>query len=60
MHLAPLAATQTLDQFRVSVVVAGGGVTGQAGAIRQGVAQGAGSGGPGVQGGDARRRVPDP
>jgi small subunit ribosomal protein S9 len=36
---APLAATQTLEQFRVSVVVAGGGVTGQAGAIRQGVAR---------------------
>ncbi len=35
----PLAATQTSDRFRVSVIVAGGGVTGQAGAIRQGVAR---------------------
>lgn len=35
----PLAATETLDKFRVSVVVAGGGVTGQAGAVRLGVAR---------------------
>jgi small subunit ribosomal protein S9 len=35
----PLEATQTQDQFRVSVVVVGGGVTGQAGAIRHGVAR---------------------
>jgi small subunit ribosomal protein S9 len=35
----PLVATETIERFRVSVVVAGGGVTGQAGAIRQGVAR---------------------
>jgi len=35
----PLAVTETLDKFRVSVVVAGGGVTGQAGAVRLGVAR---------------------
>ncbi|MGI6367812.1 MAG: 30S ribosomal protein S9 [Anaerolineae bacterium] len=35
----PLAATEKLGQFRVSVVVAGGGVTGQAGAVRLGVAR---------------------
>jgi small subunit ribosomal protein S9 len=36
---APLSAAEVQDQFRVSVVVVGGGVTGQAGAIRQGVAR---------------------
>jgi len=35
----PLVATETMDKYRVSVVVAGGGVTGQAGAIRHGVAR---------------------
>jgi len=35
----PLAATQMMDKFRISVMVSGGGVTGQAGAIRHGVAR---------------------
>ena len=35
----PLAATQTADKFDVLVNVRGGGTTGQAGAIRHGVAR---------------------
>ncbi|MBQ8338412.1 MAG: 30S ribosomal protein S9, partial [Oscillospiraceae bacterium] len=35
----PLALTETADKFDVVVKVAGGGVTGQAGAIRHGVAR---------------------
>ena len=35
----PLRATGTLDRFNVSVRVAGGGITGQAGAIRHGIAR---------------------
>ena len=35
----PLALTETADKFDVEVNVAGGGVTGQAGAIRHGVAR---------------------
>ncbi|MBE6789380.1 MAG: 30S ribosomal protein S9 [Ruminococcaceae bacterium] len=35
----PLALTDTADKFDVVVKVAGGGVTGQAGAIRHGVAR---------------------
>ena len=35
----PLALTETADKFDVVVNVAGGGVTGQAGAIRHGVAR---------------------
>ncbi|MEE1279487.1 MAG: 30S ribosomal protein S9 [Oscillospiraceae bacterium] len=35
----PLALTETADKFDVVVRVAGGGVTGQAGAIRHGVAR---------------------
>ena len=33
----PLELTQTVDRFDVTVSVAGGGVTGQAGAIRHGI-----------------------
>ena len=35
----PLAATGTADKFDVEATVAGGGVTGQAGAIRHGIAR---------------------
>ena len=35
----PLAATQTADKFDVNVTVKGGGFTGQAGAIRHGIAR---------------------
>jgi small subunit ribosomal protein S9 len=35
----PLALTDTQDQFDVLVTVAGGGTTGQAGAIRHGIAR---------------------
>ena len=35
----PLAATETLDKFDVLVNVHGGGTTGQAGAIRHGIAR---------------------
>jgi len=35
----PLALTETADKFDVVVKVAGGGVTGQAGAVRHGVAR---------------------
>ncbi len=36
----PLVLTKTTDQFDISVTVAGGGITGQAGAIRLGIARG--------------------
>ena len=36
----PLAATDTADKFDVTVTVRGGGYTGQAGAIRQGISRG--------------------
>ena len=36
---APLRTTNTLEQFNVMVKVAGGGVTGQAGAVRHGIAR---------------------
>jgi small subunit ribosomal protein S9 len=36
---APLAATETLGKFDVKVNVGGGGYTGQAGAIRHGIAR---------------------
>ncbi|MBQ6292327.1 MAG: 30S ribosomal protein S9 [Lachnospiraceae bacterium] len=35
----PLAATETLDKYDVNVMVHGGGFTGQAGAIRHGIAR---------------------
>jgi small subunit ribosomal protein S9 len=35
----PLEATQTLDRFDISATVRGGGVTGQAGALRLGIAR---------------------
>ena len=35
----PLVATETVDKFDVKVTVRGGGTTGQAGAIRHGVAR---------------------
>ncbi len=35
----PLRVTNTLDRFLVSVKVVGGGVSGQAGAIRHGIAR---------------------
>ena len=35
----PLALTETLDKFDVAVNVCGGGMTGQAGAIRHGIAR---------------------
>ena len=35
----PLAATETVDKFDVIVTVKGGGYTGQAGAIRHGIAR---------------------
>ncbi len=37
--LQPLSATETLDKFDVQVNVKGGGYTGQAGAIRHGIAR---------------------
>jgi small subunit ribosomal protein S9 len=36
---APLMMTNLLDRFNVSVLVAGGGVTGQGGAVRHGIAR---------------------
>jgi len=36
---APLRATNTVEQFQVSVKVSGGGVTGQAGAVSHGIAR---------------------
>ena len=38
--LEPLTATETKDRFDVEAVVAGGGLTGQAGALRHGIARG--------------------
>ena len=35
----PLAATETADKYDVNVIVRGGGFTGQAGAIRHGIAR---------------------
>ena len=35
----PLVATQTTDQFDLKITVKGGGYTGQAGAIRHGIAR---------------------
>ena len=35
----PLVTTETVDKFDVEATVAGGGVTGQAGAIRHGIAR---------------------
>ncbi len=35
----PLAATETADRFDIKVTVRGGGTTGQAGAIRHGIAR---------------------
>ena len=35
----PLAATETLDKYDVTVTVKGGGYTGQAGAIRHGISR---------------------
>jgi small subunit ribosomal protein S9 len=35
----PLAVTETIEQFDVLATVAGGGTTGQAGAIRHGIAR---------------------
>lgn len=35
----PLATTNLVDRFNVSVVVAGGGVSGQVGAVRHGIAR---------------------
>ncbi len=37
--LEPLRATDMESKFRISVVVRGGGITGQAGAIRHGIAR---------------------
>ncbi|MFQ5987214.1 MAG: 30S ribosomal protein S9 [Dehalococcoidia bacterium] len=37
--LKPLTVTDTLDRFNVSIKVAGGGDSGQAGAIRHGIAR---------------------
>jgi small subunit ribosomal protein S9 len=37
--MAPLVATGTVDAFRVSVIIGGGGISGQAGAIRHGIAR---------------------
>ena len=36
---APLRATNTVEQFHISVKVSGGGVTGQAGAVSHGIAR---------------------
>ena len=36
---AALRATNTLDQFNISVKVKGGGISGQAGAVRHGIAR---------------------
>ncbi len=35
----PMAATATAEKFDVSVVVVGGGITGQSGAVRHGIAR---------------------
>lgn len=37
--MQPLTATGTADQFDLYITVKGGGTTGQAGAIRQGIAR---------------------
>jgi small subunit ribosomal protein S9 len=37
--MEPLRATENENKFRISVVVSGGGITGQAGAIRHGIAR---------------------
>jgi len=37
--LEPLVVTGNTDRFSISVVVSGGGITGQAGAIRHGIAR---------------------
>ncbi len=37
--LEPLRATENEEKFRITVVVRGGGITGQAGAIRHGIAR---------------------
>lgn len=37
--MQPLAATQTADQFDLKITVKGGGTTGQAGAVRHGIAR---------------------
>jgi len=37
--LEPLVVTGNIDRFSISVVVSGGGITGQAGAIRHGIAR---------------------
>jgi small subunit ribosomal protein S9 len=37
--LAPLAATETLGKFDVTAIVTGGGLSGQAGAVRHGLAR---------------------
>ncbi|NLC74424.1 MAG: 30S ribosomal protein S9, partial [Clostridiales bacterium] len=37
--LAPLTATQTADQYDLMITVKGGGTTGQAGALRQGISR---------------------
>lgn len=37
--LAPLRVTETEDQFNISVLVKGGGIAGQAGAVRLGIAR---------------------
>jgi small subunit ribosomal protein S9 len=37
--LTPLTATQTADQYDLMITVKGGGTTGQAGALRQGISR---------------------
>ena len=39
MVYAPLRATNTVEQYHISVKVSGGGVTGQAGAVSHGIAR---------------------
>jgi small subunit ribosomal protein S9 len=48
---SPLELTETVGSYDVQVNVKGGGYTGQAGAIRMGICEGAFKSGSGIQGG---------
>ena len=55
----PLVATETADKFDVIVNVCGGGYTGQAGAIRHGIARALLDGRRRLQTGSQVSRLPD-
>ena len=55
----PLAATDNADKFDVIVNVHGGGYTGQAGAIRHGIARALLTGRQRLQTGSEKSRIPD-